>query len=61
MIVKKGEVKGNLTEDEKDGLKSLQKRIREGQIGKLCAVSIRGDQKNNIFEFELALKLIPFV
>ena len=41
---KKGEVKGNLDEDEKEGLKSLQKRIREGEVivmktdksGKLC-------------------------
>jgi hypothetical protein len=41
---KKGEVKGNLDEDEKDGLKSLQKRIRAGEVilmktdksGKMC-------------------------
>ena len=29
---KKGEIKGNLTEDEKDGLKSLQKRMKEQEI-----------------------------
>ena len=41
---KKGEVKGNLTEDEKDGLRRLQKRIKEKQVvilktdksGKMC-------------------------
>jgi hypothetical protein len=41
---KKGEVKGNLDDDEKDGLKSLQKRIKAGEVilmktdksGKLC-------------------------
>ena len=44
---KKGEVRGNLTEEEKDGLKRLQKRIKEKQIvivktdksGKLCVVT----------------------
>ena len=44
---KKGEVRGNLTEDEKDGLKSLQKRIKEQEIiilktdksGKLCVTT----------------------
>ena len=29
---KRGEVKGNLTEEEKDGLRSLQKRMREKEI-----------------------------
>ena len=29
---KKGEVKGNLTEEEKDGLKRLQKRIKEKEV-----------------------------
>ena len=41
---KKGEVKGNLSEEEKEGLKSLQKRIKEKEIiimktdksGKMC-------------------------
>ena len=41
---KKGVVKGNLSEEEKDGLKSLQKRIKDKEIiilksdksGKLC-------------------------
>ena len=44
---KKGEVKGNLTEEGKDGLKSLQKRMREQKIiimktdksGKMCVIS----------------------
>ena len=44
---KKGEVEGNLTEEEKDGLKSLQKKIKNQEIvilktdksGKLCVVS----------------------
>ena len=44
---KKGDVKGNLTEEEKDGLKSLQKRMREKDIiilktdksGKLCVTT----------------------
>ena len=44
---KKGEVRGNLTEDEKDGLKRLQKRIKENEIvivktdksGKLCLIT----------------------
>ena len=44
---KKGEVKGNLTEDEKDGLRRLQKRIKEKQVvilktdksGKMCLVT----------------------
>ena len=45
---KKGEVKGNLDDDERDGLKSLQKKIKDGVLvilksdksGKLCAVSM---------------------
>jgi hypothetical protein len=44
---KKGEVEGNLTKEEKDGLKSLQKRIKNqdsvilktDKSGKLCLVS----------------------
>ena len=44
---KKDEVQGNLTEDEKDGLRSLQKRMKEQEIimmktdksGKLCIIS----------------------
>ena len=44
---KKGEVKGNLSEEETDGLKSLQKRMRDQEIiivktdksGKMCAMS----------------------
>ena len=44
---KKGEVKGNLTEEEKDGLKRLQKRIKEKEVvilktdksGKMCLVT----------------------
>ena len=43
----KGEVKGNLTEDEKDGLKSLQRRMKSQEIiilktdksGKLCVTN----------------------
>ena len=42
---KKGEVKGNLSDEEKDGLRRLQKRIKENEIvvlktdksGKMCA------------------------
>ena len=45
---KRGEVKGNLTEEEKDGLRRLQKRIKEKQIvilktdksGKMCLVTM---------------------
>ena len=44
---KKGEVRGNMTEEEKDGLKSLQKRIKNKEIvilktdksGKLCVAT----------------------
>ena len=44
---KRGEVKGNLTEEEKDGLRRLQKRIREKEVvilktdksGRLCLVT----------------------
>ena len=44
---KKGEVKGNLTEEEKEGLRSLQKRMKAKDLiilktdksGKLCVVS----------------------
>ena len=44
---KKGEVKGNMTEEEKDGLKRLQKRMKEKEVvilktdksGKMCLVT----------------------
>ena len=44
---KKGEVRGNLSEEEKDGLRRLQKRIREKDVvilktdksGKMCLVT----------------------
>ena len=44
---KKAEVRGNMTEEEKDGLKSLQKRIKNNEIvilktdksGKLCVAT----------------------
>ena len=44
---KKGDVKGNLTEEEKEGLKSLQKRMKEKEIiilktdksGKMCVTT----------------------
>ena len=46
-IGKKGEVRGNLTEEEKDGLKRLQKRIKDREViimktdksGKLCLIT----------------------
>ena len=66
----KGEVKGNLTEDEKEGLKSLQKRMRNQEIvicksdksGKLCVVSreeyIRMGQEHTSKDVEIDRKTI---
>ena len=66
----KGEVKGNLTEDEKEGLKSLQKRMKNQEIvicksdksGKLCVVSreeyIRMGQEHTSKDVEIDRKTI---
>ena len=67
---KKGDVRGNLTEEEKDGLKSLQKRMKNQEIvilktdksGKMCVVTreeyIRMGQEHTGKDAEIDRKTI---